>query len=91
MSGISTERSRSRYSAFATALMSADNTARPPGMDACSSRRFAIYRNNTHRALSDALSAAYPAVCQLVGNEFFHAVARDYFTSESNRAPSLSL
>ena len=91
MNGVSTKRSMSRYAAFTTALMSINNTAHPPGLDAYSSRRFAIYRNNTHRALSEALSAAYPVVCQLVGNEFFHAVAREYFTNESKRAPCLSL
>lgn len=42
------------------------------------SRRFNIYRNNRMVSLIDNLKATYPAVCKLVGDEYFAAVARDY-------------
>lgn len=40
------------------------------------SRRFNIYRNNRAVSLIDNLQATYPVVLQLVGEEFFNAVAR---------------
>ncbi|MEB0045823.1 MULTISPECIES: DNA-binding domain-containing protein [unclassified Pseudomonas] len=40
--------------------------------------RFAVYRNNVQRSLSNALAASYPVVLQLVGDEFFRAMAAVY-------------
>jgi hypothetical protein len=40
-----------------------------------SPRRFAVYRNNVVVGLIDTLMAAYPAVCKIVGTEFFRAMA----------------
>ncbi len=39
--------------------------------------RFDVYRNNVHASLIDALQAAFPVTCQLTGEEFFRAMARD--------------
>ena len=41
-------------------------------------RRVAIYRANMVAAADKALSAAYPVIRQVVGAEFFHALAREY-------------
>ncbi len=45
------------------------------GFDA---KRFAVYRNNVHVGLINALIANFPAVVRLVGTDFFHAMARDF-------------
>jgi hypothetical protein len=41
-------------------------------------RRVAIYRANMVAAADKALSAAYPVIRQVVGDEFFHGLAREY-------------
>jgi hypothetical protein len=41
-------------------------------------RRVAIYRANMVAAADKALSAAYPVIRQVVGEEFFHGLAREY-------------
>ncbi|WP_085595285.1 DUF2063 domain-containing protein [Thalassospira sp. MCCC 1A01428] len=79
------------HQAFATALMDEDPAAFPAGLDERAARRFAIYRNNVHRGLQEALAAAYPVVKTLVGERFFYAVAADYMRSEPQRSPSLAL
>lgn len=76
---------------FTAALVAPDPDARPAGLDDIAARRFAIYRNNVHRGLGDALAAAYPVVQRLVGDEFFRATARAFFLGEPRRAPSLAL
>ncbi|PMY31307.1 DUF2063 domain-containing protein [Pseudomonas sp. GW456-L14] len=40
--------------------------------------RFAVYRNNVQSSLINALADAYPVVAQLVGDEFFRAMAALY-------------
>jgi len=40
--------------------------------------RFALYRGNLTSTWSKALAAAYPVIAQLVGEEFFTALAREY-------------
>lgn len=40
--------------------------------------RLAVYKNNLHSQLLDALAATFPAVEQLVGAEFFRYAAREY-------------
>ncbi|EXF94676.1 hypothetical protein HK44_027475 [Pseudomonas fluorescens HK44] len=40
--------------------------------------RFAVYRNNVQSSLINALADSYPVVSQLVGNEFFRAMAQFY-------------
>lgn len=46
--------------------------------DCADKARFAVYRNNVAIALLDTLSARYPVVQRLVGDEFFSAMARAY-------------
>jgi len=41
-------------------------------------QRFQIYRNNIFIGFREALSGLYPAINKLVGDEFFHHVAREY-------------
>jgi hypothetical protein len=69
------------YQAFAQALCDSALPAPsglqlPPGIDA--GGRFAIYRNNIHVSLIDALADRFPVVLALVGEEFFRAMARIY-------------
>jgi Putative DNA-binding domain len=52
-------------------------------------RRFNVYRNNMRGALTEALAVRFPAVLRIVGEEFFHAMARDYAVSNLPRSPVL--
>jgi hypothetical protein len=79
------------YADFAGALLAREPQARPPGLDGVAARRFAVHRNNTHRALGEALAAAYPCVRRLVGAAFFSATAREYFAHRPQRDASLVL
>ncbi len=54
------------------------------------SRRFNIYRNNRMVSLIDNLTAAYPTVHQLVGDDFFRAVARLYIQKTPPRSPVMA-
>lgn len=51
----------------------------PPGLHTWNgsdpARRLAVYRNNVTSSLVDALAATFPVVQQLVGTEFFRAMA----------------
>ncbi|MGD9543472.1 MAG: DUF2063 domain-containing protein [Methylocystis sp.] len=67
--------------AFVRALL--DPESPPPddleGRDGVSpARRFAVYRNNICVGLVDALAERFPVCRQLVGDEFFRAMARHY-------------
>lgn len=50
---------------------------------------FAVYRNTVAKGCIDALQANFPAVSQLVGEEWFRAAAAVYAASERPAAPSL--
>ncbi|MGN8104049.1 HvfC/BufC N-terminal domain-containing protein [Pseudomonas sp. 22072] len=52
--------------------------------------RFAVYRNNVHSALINALAAAYPVARQLVGDEFFRAMAGLYAQAHPPTSPLIS-
>jgi hypothetical protein len=52
-------------------------------------RRFAVYRNNVHHGLTRALAARFPVVEQLVGGEFFTAMARLFIAASPPRDPVL--
>jgi hypothetical protein len=54
-----------------------------------SRRRFAVHRNNMIAGLVDALAAAFPASCRIVGEEFFRAMARAFVLSEPPASPIL--
>ena len=48
------------------------------GSDDLVERRMAIYRANMVAAAEKALTSAYPVIRQVVGEEFFHGLAREY-------------
>ncbi|WP_338474350.1 DNA-binding domain-containing protein [Pseudomonas sp. MS646] len=68
----------SSQATFAAALL-APRQACPPGLccanGADPASRFAVYRNNVLGSLINALADGYPVVRQLVGDEFFQAMA----------------
>lgn len=69
------------YQSFASALCD-PALPTPPGLRVAPGiaigERFAIYRNNVHVSLVDALAERFPVVLALVGEEFFRAMAREY-------------
>ena len=78
---------------FAQALL-APGAACPEGVfssnGADPASRFAVYRNNVHSSLINGLAAAYPVVRQLVGDEFFHAMASLYVQGQPPTSPLIS-
>jgi len=73
---------------FAAALM--DRSLPPPaGLAGEASRRFAVYRNNVAVGLIRALEARFPAILDLVGGEFFRAMARDFALANLPKSPVL--
>jgi len=52
-------------------------------------RRLDIYRNNLFGSLTEALSAVYPTVAQLVGDGFFRFMAHRYILVHPSRAGNL--
>lgn len=53
-------------------------------------RRFGVYRNNVTVGLSGALAESFPAVRQLVGDEFFRSMAISYARAEPPRSPIMT-
>jgi hypothetical protein len=78
--------------AFAAALVD-PSLPPPPGIIQCGGsgqrRGFAVYRNNSLVTLIDALQERFPVTCQLVGQEFFRAMARAYASDHRPRSPLL--
>jgi len=73
------------YAAFAAAL--ADPSAPlPPGLlvprGVSTAERFAVYRNNVHASLADALEESFPVCRALVGAPYFRAMARAHVQQE---------
>ncbi|MEQ8391874.1 MAG: DNA-binding domain-containing protein [Thalassospira sp.] len=79
------------YDGFSQAVQSLAPNSYPKELAADNTHRFAIYRNNVHRGLCDALAAAYPTVEKLVGDTFFRALARQFVSTETTRPGSLAL
>ena len=52
-------------------------------------KRFNVYRNNVFVSLIEALQGRYPAICRLVGEEFFRATARAFIEEHPPRSPVL--
>ncbi len=50
-------------------------------------KRFDVYRNNVTVSLIEALQAAFPAVCALVGEVFFREMARTYLRTHPPASP----
>jgi hypothetical protein len=65
----------------------------PPGVTSHSSskpvKRFNVYRNNVFASLSETLSARFPVVERLVGEEFFLAMAREFVSRHPPRSAVL--
>ena len=64
--------------AFARALFDASGEAALHAQVASDARRFALYRGNLTATWDKVLSAAYPVIRQLVGEEFFTALSRAF-------------
>ena len=66
----------------------------PPGLQswngACVAQRFGIHRNNVLVSLVDALADAYPVLAEVVGPDFFGALATDYVRAHPPRGPVLA-
>ena len=79
------------HDAFASALL---EPAQIPaglcnGADGAAGR-FGVHRNNMMVALVDALAVAFPVTRELVGGDFFAAMARDYVRIDPPRSPVMS-
>lgn len=78
---------------FAAALLNAGRPI-PPGLMVRSGSRpetgFAIYRNNVAVGLIEAMRAAFPVVEQIVGEEFFAAMAQVFIGLHPPSSPVLS-
>ena len=83
----------SLYDEFSSALLAADQAC-PDGLfssnGADPASRFAVYRNNVHSSLINALATAYPVTLQLVGDEFFRAMASLYVQAHPPSSPLIS-
>ena len=86
------QHSADRLGDFAAALLDPERVA-PAGLvgpdGEPSAKRFAVYRNNVVVGLTEALKDAFPAVCRIVGDEFFRAMARLHVLSEPPASPIL--
>ncbi|MFJ4196195.1 DUF2063 domain-containing protein [Pseudomonas sp. NPDC089534] len=52
--------------------------------------RFAVYRNNVQSSLINALADSYPVVAELVGDDFFRAMAALFLQDQPPRSPVMS-
>ncbi|HEX4051691.1 MAG TPA: DNA-binding domain-containing protein [Steroidobacteraceae bacterium] len=52
-------------------------------------KRFGVYRNNVIAGLIEALQESFPALCRLVGEQYFRAMARLYAISRPPRSAVL--
>ena len=78
---------------FAAALLDAERPV-PAGLCAWNgsdpARRFAVYRNNVIVSLVGALADTFPVLRQLVGDEFFDAMAGLYVRAHPPTSPVLA-
>ncbi|MFL0693211.1 MAG: putative DNA-binding domain-containing protein [Agrobacterium tumefaciens] len=78
--------------AFAKALFAPDLPS-PEGLtgreETRPQRRFSVYRNNVTVSLVDALASIFPTVQNLVGEDFFRAMARLYVAPHLPTSPLL--
>lgn len=52
-------------------------------------QQLAVYKNNVHSRLVEALADTFPAVVRLVGDEFFRFAAREFASAHPPRRPTL--
>ncbi|MGB8812639.1 MAG: DNA-binding domain-containing protein [Paracoccaceae bacterium] len=81
------------FSEFAMALTAPDAPRPAHVLDATGhggTTRYDIYRNNVTVGLTDALAANFPVVRDLVGPEFFSAMAREFLRSHPPRLPIMA-
>ena len=80
-------------SAFRAAMLNPD-AAVPPGLTdprgRPAARRFAIYRNNVAVSLTEALEVTFPVLRELVGCEFFTAMAGIFLRAHPPTSPILA-
>ncbi len=74
---------------FAQALFDARHEEKIAG-HVTAPERFALYRGNLSATWDKVLSAAYPVIRQLVGGEFFAALARAYGMAHPSDSPDLN-
>lgn len=78
-------------SAFAAGLF--ETTPPPDGLTSWNAdapeRRYGVYRNNVTASLSGALASRFPATEQIVGEEFFRAMAQVFIRLHPPRSPLL--
>lgn len=83
----------STQAAFAAALLDPQRPC-PEGLFSANGAdpagRFAVYRNNVQSSLINALADSYPVVLQLVGDEFFRAMAGLYVQSCPPQGPLIN-
>jgi hypothetical protein len=82
-------------SEFATAITRRDAPDAPPhiflGEAAHVASLIGIYRGNAHASWSKALEGAYPVIRQLVGEEFFGGLVREYGRAEPSASGDLNV
>ncbi len=82
------------FAEIAAALRDPD-LPRPEGMvdprGRAATARFDVYRNNVTVGLTEALRDGFPVVAQLVGPEFFAAMAREYLRAHPPRDAVIAL
>ncbi len=61
------------------------------GQEAWDQAGIEVYRANYFGNLRDALATAYPVTLQLVGEDFFRMLARDFITHQPSRSGNLHL
>ena len=83
----------STQAAFTAALLDPHGVC-PEGLSSANGAdpgsRFAVYRNNVQSSLINALADSYPVVLQLVGDEFFRAMAAFFVQNHPPQGPQIN-
>jgi hypothetical protein len=87
------EATHNAIAAFSAALRASQNAVQAchylQGNAETNTRRLAIYRGNVVAGITQALTAHYPVIAQLVGDEFFKALARAYWQAFPSKSGDL--